>query len=471
VATTVPSEDVGDTPLNLPPDLSAGTYHVIGWTDGPRLHAESDETNNVSFSEPVTFLSDLAIAATTLPRKALAGDTLPASVTTTNRGAAQALASTTGIYLSRDAALDAGDVLVGTQAVGTLDVGASSVDAPAIVIPPGTAPGCYFLIVRGDAGGVVGESDENNNTARVRAFQVRPPDGVKLLCADNDFNADRTSDILWRHSEGDVGVWLLNESGAGVVSSAPLNWIIDGVGDFNGDGKADILWHDSTSGAVGLWVMDGVNLVRALVVETPAPDWAIAGVGDFDGDGRKDVLWRHSPSGTVGVWLMDGVSLGSAAVVGSPPPLDWIVAGVGDFDGDGNEDILWQDPDSGAVEIWFMDGSNLRNTAVVASRPLDWAIAGVGDFDANDRADILWRHMGSGEVEIWLMDGSNFTLTSLGAVSLDWIIQKTGDYNHDGKADILWRDVTGLVGIWFMNGTSMQSAVALETVGPEWTIQ
>jgi hypothetical protein len=53
----------------------------------------------------------------------------------------------------------------------------------------------------------------------------------------HDFNNDKFSDILWRHSAGWVAIWLTNGSQALIgTTPVPLNWSIVGTGDFNGDG-------------------------------------------------------------------------------------------------------------------------------------------------------------------------------------------------------------------------------------------
>ncbi|KJU86574.1 hypothetical protein MBAV_001232, partial [Candidatus Magnetobacterium bavaricum] len=42
---------------------------------------------------------------------------------------------------------------------------------------------------------------------------------------------------------------------------------------------------------------------------------------------------------------------------------------------------------------------------------------------------------------------------------LSWQIKGIGDFNGDGKSDILWQNTkTGLVYIWYLNGTKITSA-------------
>jgi hypothetical protein len=43
-------------------------------------------------------------------------------------------------------------------------VGATNFGTTLVTIPQGTAPGWYYLIVKADADGAVGESSETNNT-------------------------------------------------------------------------------------------------------------------------------------------------------------------------------------------------------------------------------------------------------------------------------------------------------------------
>jgi FG-GAP-like repeat len=76
--------------------------------------------------------------------------------------------------------------------------------------------------------------------------------------------------------------------------------------DFDGDGKADILWRHS-NGQVYIWLMDGLAGQDQGSQGQIDLAWQIAEAGDFDGDGKADILWRHSTTGQVNIWLMNGL--------------------------------------------------------------------------------------------------------------------------------------------------------------------
>ncbi len=73
------------------------------------------------------------------------------------------------IYLSTDTTLDGGDTLLGSSHNHSTDLppGGTHSDAEVLTIPAGTPAGGYFLLVVGDAGGTVAESNESNNLSNV----------------------------------------------------------------------------------------------------------------------------------------------------------------------------------------------------------------------------------------------------------------------------------------------------------------
>jgi hypothetical protein len=173
-----------------------------------------------------------------------------------------------------------------------------------------------------------------------------------------DFDGDGKSDILWRHTSGNVALWLMNGPavvgtfGLGTVSTV---WTIDELGDFNGDGKADILWRDS-SGTLALWLLNGGTVIGSSIIGNVSTAWTVAGAGDFNGDGKADLLWRHT-SGAVAIWLMNGPIIVGTFGLGTVSTV-WTIDKLGDFNGDGKADILWRDT-SGNVALWLLNGGTV----------------------------------------------------------------------------------------------------------------
>jgi hypothetical protein len=313
------------------------------------------------------------------------------------------------------------------------------------------------------------ESSSGGAPSACAAATVVPgivPLGSDKLAATHDFNGDAKSDIVWRDSAGDVGLWLMN--GAQVLqgaafSSVATNWSIVGQRDFNGDGKSDILWRDS-AGDVGLWLMNGTQVIQGRSFGSVPLNWSIAGTGDFNGDGKADILWVDN-QGNVGIWFMNGTQVIQAGVVGQLPP-NWTIVGS-----DMKGDIFLRNTSSGDVGMWVMNGTHIAQTVDFGSVALNWTVVGIGDFDGNGSFDILWRDT-AGDVAIWLLNGTSILFeTSITNLPTSWNIVGTGDYNGDGRSDILWADNSGDVAIWFMNGASVGSVVFYGNVGAAWSVQ
>jgi hypothetical protein len=289
--------------------------------------------------------------------------------------------------------------------------------------------------------------------------------------AAHDLNGDSESDIVWRDTSGDLGLWLMNGatvSSTGGVGGVPAAWSIVGQRDFNGDGMADLLWRD-TSGDTAIWFMNGTQVASSIGIGNISTSWTVVGTGDFNGDGLGDILWEDS-SGNLAVWLMNGPNVISSGSIGAVPPSVWTVAGIGDFNGDGRADILWRDT-SGDTSIWFMNGTAVASTGGVGNVPATWSVAGTGDFNGDGVADIAWRDS-SGNTGVWLMNGASVLATGgLGNVPTTWSIVQTGDYNGDGMSDLLWRDTSGDTSMWFMNGTTVASTGAVGNIPVTWTVQ
>ncbi len=243
---------------------------------------------------------------------------------------------------------------------------------------------------------------------------VEPPAG-------GDFNADGQPDIVWRHAlSGRNVVWLMNGRVrlSGSFTSPDLRdpaWRVAGTPDLDRDGRSDILWRHPQTGALDTWLMNGLSQSGATQPLSPAgePDtsWNVVGTGDFDGDLGADLLWRNSSSGALRLWLMNGLARASATPTtpAAVSDLGWVVVGVGDFSGDGRPDVLWRHQLSGKNVVWVMNGAVRESggfTTPDAFTDLNWKMAGVGDYDQDGWPDILWRHAVSGRNVVWHLRGS-----------------------------------------------------------------
>jgi subtilisin family serine protease/uncharacterized membrane protein len=163
----------GSTTLTIPAATAAGTYYVIAKADGDNLVSETQESNNAA-ARAIQIGGDLIVSALTVPPTAAAGSTIVVADTITNQGAGAVGASATRFFLSTDAVLDAGDPALGPgRAVPGLAAGGASAGATTLTVPPGTAPGSYYLVAKADGDGVVEETLETNN-ALARPLAIGP---------------------------------------------------------------------------------------------------------------------------------------------------------------------------------------------------------------------------------------------------------------------------------------------------------
>ncbi|MGD1920490.1 MAG: FG-GAP-like repeat-containing protein [Pleurocapsa sp.] len=153
--------------------------------------------------------------------------------------------------------------------------------------------------------------NENQITEQVT---IRREPGLDWhISGTGDFNKDGDIDLLWRnYKNGENHVWLMD--GTNYIESVALETVEDpdskivGTGDFDKDGNVDIVWRNGNTN--GIWMMDGTELRESVSINsTGHPAWKMVGTGDFNEDGNIDLLWRENLTGDMGVWLMDGTEV------------------------------------------------------------------------------------------------------------------------------------------------------------------
>jgi phosphatidylserine/phosphatidylglycerophosphate/cardiolipin synthase-like enzyme len=225
-------------------------------------------------------------------------------------------------------------------------------------------------------------------------------------------------DILWRHDTyGWLATWHMNgitmvgASSPSVNQMTSSNWKIVGTGDLNGDGYEDIVWQDDSSGGLAAWYLRGtqVTFTGYLSISQVATTWKIKGVGDTNGDGLADLVWQNSSDGRLGVWFMNGTEVVATLPLSIPRMRSgsWQIRAVGDTNGDRRADLLWHRSDNGEVAVWYLNGSLVTGTfglSVGAVPDTNWRIAGAQDVNGDGKADILWQHS-AGSFATWYLDG------------------------------------------------------------------
>ena len=278
----------------------------------------------------------------------------------------------------------------------------------------GLNEGIYYLAV-------TAYDTSGNESAYSNEASVTVPPG-KSSASSSDFNDNSKPDLVWQNrSNGQIGVWFLDGSNlTSAVNFSPgqvpdTTWKIVGIGDFNADSKPDLVWQNQSNGQIGVWFMDGSNRISATNFspgQVPDTAWKIVGVGDFNADSKPDLVWQNQSNGQIGVWFMDGANLISTTNFspGQVPDTAWKIVGVGDFNADSKPDLVWQNQSNGQIGVWFMDGANLISTTNFSPGQVPdtaWKIVGIGDFNSDSKPDLVWQNQRNGQVGVWFMDGSN----------------------------------------------------------------
>jgi subtilisin family serine protease len=164
------ASSTGSVSVTIPSTTQTGSYYLIAKTDADNTQPETQEANNTA-ARVLQIGGDLIVSALTAPSAASPGATIVIGETTANQRVGSVGASTTRIYLSADAVLDASDQLLTSRQVPGLGGGTSSAISTSVDLPPTSGVGVYYLIAKADADNAVLETDETNNTT-TRAIQI-----------------------------------------------------------------------------------------------------------------------------------------------------------------------------------------------------------------------------------------------------------------------------------------------------------
>jgi hypothetical protein len=157
--------------LLIPDGTEIGQWFILFQADADFNIMEFDESNNLVYFA-INVLEnppDLVVQnAQADPLVIEPGETTDTECEVHNQGEGTAGSSNLNYYLSANSTFESGDLLLGTDAVGSLDPGESSSQSQTLVIPSNTVPGVWYIVFYADAEGDVDESDENNNISSIQ---------------------------------------------------------------------------------------------------------------------------------------------------------------------------------------------------------------------------------------------------------------------------------------------------------------
>jgi subtilase family serine protease len=156
--------------MTVPSSLPEGDWFVGSVVDVSNTVTESNEGDNMQAALQVLQVSsvpapDLVPTQVTFDSSSvLAGQSIGITDTVQNIGVGDSTSFQVGIYLSQDAEITSGDVLLGLRSVPALAPSESSFLSAPLTVPANTAAGSWMIGVLVDVNGVQVETDEFNNS-------------------------------------------------------------------------------------------------------------------------------------------------------------------------------------------------------------------------------------------------------------------------------------------------------------------
>jgi hypothetical protein len=166
---------------------------------------------------------------------------------------------------------------------------------------------------------------------------------------------------VWHMNDSTYIISAIIKDSNGTPVPATLPWRHATTGDYGNDHQTDIFFRDIWYGYNAFWNLNGTTWLGSVqVTPVSVQDWELVGANHFnpDTDSMLDLLWRNRVSGAVVVWMMNGVNYWYDTTVNPPETLDlnWRICATGDsrldLDHDGLPD-LW--------EINYFGNPNLQN--------------------------------------------------------------------------------------------------------------
>jgi hypothetical protein len=291
--------------------------------------------------------------------------------------------------------------------------------------------------------------------------------------ARGDFDADGTSDLVYRNAAGQL--YIHTGAAETMVVDTDVSKVKDVLtpGDLNGDGKQDVLTLTPTGALrfhTGVYASVPGGMGSYSTVET---GWQIynkvIAPGDMNGDSKPDLLAR-TPAGSLYFYPGSGDgSFGTKVLVGTGWQAYDEVIGAGDLNGDGVGDVLARTPAGALYRFAGVSGGKLAARVLVGAS--GWQqfnqIVGGGDWDGNGKTDLLVRDFAGA---LWFYAGKgNGTFAARVARSTGWqtATQFAGAGNNPqyGKYGIMARTTAGSLYRYQSGGTATGALINKTLIG------
>ncbi|BAY60058.1 peptidase S8/S53 [Calothrix brevissima NIES-22] len=151
--------------LQIPNNITTGSYYLILQADGNGDLLESNENNNI-FSQAINITQtkvDLIVQKAVSPTVVTIGDKFTINYQIKNQGVDKSLPTVAMFYLSQDKTLSQNDLYLGYADVGSLVSGTYATKTSSLRIGKNIAAGSYYLLYKADGYNSVIETNESNN--------------------------------------------------------------------------------------------------------------------------------------------------------------------------------------------------------------------------------------------------------------------------------------------------------------------
>ncbi|EKQ70296.1 pre-peptidase C family protein [Leptolyngbyaceae cyanobacterium JSC-12] len=132
-------------------------------------------------------------------------------------------------------------------------------------------------------------------------------------------------------------------------------------------------------------------------------------------------------------------------------------------------DVVFHNGTSGNVYFGDFDGTTWTTSTYVGNAQFPWVIDTTGDLNNDGIDDLVWRDTSTGTTAIWQLNAGHTVVATpaLPTLPLTAKYVGVGDMDSDGHMDLLVQDSaasTDPYSVWFMNGTTLVSAVSTRNV-------